>query len=175
MSGPADVAAEFVRSYYTKLVYEPGELAKFYDEERATVWRAELGQRLALPFAAAREFLVPRIEEGSAVSVASFHALPLAGGLGVVVEGAIARDDACGFVTQCFTLGSAGGRFFVLADSLSVRQPARAPPPTDDLVPVRPPKRPPRDGEERPAPKPGKRSGKRKDEGNRFVYKADRK
>jgi hypothetical protein len=174
MSSPSDVAAEFVRSYYTKLAYQPSEIPKFYDEERATIWRAEVGGPLAIPFAAAREFLVPHIEEGSAVSVVSFHVLPLESGFGLVAEGGISHGGASSFFTQCFTLGTADGRFFVLADSLTIRSPAVGPPPTDDLVSVRPPKRIPRDGEERPAPKPGKRSAKRNKQANdgaRFVYK----
>jgi hypothetical protein len=173
MSSPPEIAAEFVRSYYTKLIYFPAEIAKFYDEEHATVWRDTIKASLAVPFAAARAFLVPHIEEGSTVSVSSFHVLPIDKGLSLVVEGAIARGNVCHFFTQFFTLGSAEGRFFVVADSLSIRPPeSQIPPPTDNLVAVAPPKRDDAEAEPKPAPK-GKRAQKRKDVGsNKFIYTA---
>jgi hypothetical protein len=171
MSAAAEVATEFVRSYYTKLVFQPAELSKFYDEEHATVWRADLNRALAAPFADARDLLIPAIEEGSTVSVSSFAVLPLDSGFSLVAEGAIARGDDCRFFTQFFTLGSAGGRFFIVADSLAIRPPDREPPRTEELALVGPAKKDGREGDPRP-PKGSKRPGKRKDD--RFVYVANK-
>jgi hypothetical protein len=171
MTAPADVAAEFVRSYYTKLVFQPAEIPKFYDEEHATIWRTDLQSPLAAPFADARDFLVPRIEDGSTVSVSAFHVLPLDKGFSLVAEGAIARGDACHFFTQFFTFGCSEGRFFIIADSLTIRAPDHDPPRTDELALVRPARKAGREGEPRP-PKSGKRSAKGKED--RFHYVPDK-
>jgi hypothetical protein len=74
-------ASDFVRGYYASLVYTPADLVKFYDEDNATVWRDELGERP-----------VPRIQtdSGPQVAVTTFTVLPLESGFSLVVNGDIA-------------------------------------------------------------------------------------
>jgi hypothetical protein len=171
MSSTAEIAAEFVRSYYTKFVYFPAEVPKFYDEEHATVWREPIRSSLAVPFAAARDFLIPPIDEGSTVSVSSFNVLPIDKGFSLVVQGAISRGDVGHFFTQFFTLNSSEGRFFIVADSLTIQSPERRIPSTDDLLAVAPARKDDAESEPgtKPAPK-GKRAPKRKDGSNKWVY-----
>jgi hypothetical protein len=45
MTGFLDIAGEFAHAYYAHFVYVPNELCKFYDQDNATVWREEFGDR----------------------------------------------------------------------------------------------------------------------------------
>jgi hypothetical protein len=180
MSSPSAIAAEFVRSYYTKLAFFPSDIPKFYDEDRATVWREQLNSTLAVPFASARDFLIPTIEEGSTVSVSSFAVLPVEKGFSLVVQGAIASDSSANFFTQFFTFGTVEGRFFIVADALSLRQSESAPE-TEGLVAVQIERKegegvaevapkPESEPTQPPAQRQGRRLAKKKEGGNPFVY-----
>lgn len=114
-----DVAGEFVIAYYKSLLYAPTELFKFYDEEKATVWRNMGATGVALKKAMGKRFFVPSIPAGGSVIVNSFAVLPITQGLSVVVNGQFTGTDAALCFTQCFTLTSCDGRWFIESDALT--------------------------------------------------------
>jgi hypothetical protein len=115
----ANIAAEFIRAYYTSLVYSPDDLPQFYDQEAAAIWRDQLGDAPASPFDQTREVLVPDIPRGAKVAVLRFTALPIPSGFSIVVVGEIGHGGASRPFHQCFTLAAFQDRFFVVGDYLT--------------------------------------------------------
>jgi hypothetical protein len=150
----ADIAAEFVRAYYTSVVYNPDDLPQFYDQDAAAVWRDELGDAPAAPFGQAREVLVPDIPRGAKVAVLRFTALPIPSGFSIVVVGEIGDGGASRPFHQCFTLAAVQDRFFVVGDHLTFRGEVDGEfVPPDGLFEVDGRRAPP-DGDEAPPPAP---------------------
>jgi hypothetical protein len=160
----SEIAQEFVRAYYTSLVYQRADLRKYYDQQNATIWRTQLNSTDSLPFAQADAFLIPDIETGSTVTISDFNSLRLPdNGLAIVVNGSIGIDTTTRLFGQYFILSEVSDRYFVMSDSLSFTNavPGTPRPPVETfLVPPKKPKSKPRKkspGDDRPAspPNPG--------------------
>jgi hypothetical protein len=119
-----NIAAQFVRAYYTDLVYSPNELCMFYDQERAILWRDSLGAGLGVPFVP--DLLVPEIRRGSQVGISKFTVLPHEPGFSVVVYGAIVFAATSRLFHQFFALDDIDNRFFVITDYLTFQPPREA-------------------------------------------------
>jgi hypothetical protein len=116
----ADIPAEFIRAYYTSLVYNPDDLPHFYDQGTAAIWRDQLGDSPARPFGETRQVLVPEIPKGAKVAVLRFTALPIPSGFSIIVVGEIGHGRASRPFHQCFTLAAVQDRFFVVGDYLTL-------------------------------------------------------
>jgi hypothetical protein len=195
-----EIAQEFVRAYYTSLVYQRGKLRKYYDQDNATIWRDQLNSPNSIPFAQAEAFLIPDIDTGSTVTISDFNSLRLPNnGLAIVVHGTISFGNQTRVFGQYFILSEVSDRYFVMSDSLcfSGGPPGTGPAGETFLVPKRgkgkPKKKPgseepapPEAGQPASAPKPAtpnpagnhgpaerpgaQRRGKPKDAGSPFVY-----
>jgi hypothetical protein len=124
MAGLPDTAAQFVRAYYSDLVYSPNELCMFYDQERAILWRDSLGDGAAVPFAP--DLLVPEIRRGSQVGILKFTVLPQEQAFSVVVYGSIVFAATSKMFHQFFALVEIDARFFVVTDYLTFQRPQEA-------------------------------------------------
>ena len=117
MASVTDTAREFVRAYYTYLVQNPNGLHKFYDTDRATIWRDQLGGGPGVSFD--RAVLVPQISQGSRVAVSLYNILPEQSGFSVAVYGSVAFEAVTRLFHQFLTLNEIDGRFSVLSAYLS--------------------------------------------------------
>jgi hypothetical protein len=113
----AEVAWEFIRTYYTNLVYSPDDVRLFYDEEDATIWRDQMPD--VRPIGEAGDHLLPAIPKGSKVVISQFTTLPIPTGMSIVVYGKIGFGGEVRSFHQVFTLTAVEDRFFVVGDYLS--------------------------------------------------------
>jgi hypothetical protein len=120
MASVRDTAREFVRAYYTYLVQNPDDLHKFYDTEKATIWRDQLGGNPGVAFD--RALLAPEISQGSRVAVSRYSVLPGQSGFSVAVHGSITFGGVARLFHQFLTLTETDGRFSVVSDYLSFYQ-----------------------------------------------------
>jgi hypothetical protein len=108
----SEPAAEFVRAYYTSLVYHQGDVSKYYDQDNASIWRAELHSTESVPFPEAEALLFPEIEAGSTVTISDFNILRLPNsGFAIVVHGRIAFNYTTRAFSQYFTLFEVSERY----------------------------------------------------------------
>jgi len=120
MESLVSVAGEFVAAYYTALVYNPSDVRKFYDEDRATVWRHGLDSEVGVRFRDAESLVVPVIAAGSLVSIVSYAVLPIASGFSLVARGQIAYGGDTQAFEQFFTVTTFADRWFIESDALSI-------------------------------------------------------
>jgi hypothetical protein len=114
------LASEFVVAYYKSLVYRPNDVPKFYDQETAIIWRAELNSRKGVSFGQGSPFLIPEIARGSSVSVTDFNVLALEKGWSVSVWGSIVSETQGSLFNQCFVIVDVAGRSFIVSDALKL-------------------------------------------------------
>jgi hypothetical protein len=163
MASVRDTAREFVRAYYTYVVQTPDDLHKFYDTDKATIWRDQLGANPGVAFD--RALLAPEIGQGSRVAVTRYNVLPGQSGFSVAVYGSITFAGVARLFHQFLTLSDVEGRFSVVSDCLSSCQTQENPDGDDaDLiaVPLNQPAQPPASNRQQPPdrqPVKAKRAG----------------
>ena len=132
------VTAEFVVAYYTCFVHHKEDVAKFYDQDNAMVWRKDLGSDVGVNIKGAMGLLVPEIAKGSSVTISSYNAVPIENGLALVVNGYIVYEGEtkAHMFSQFFTLASFCDRVFIESDSLNIYSAECEIPANDDVVAV---------------------------------------
>ncbi|KAH0791676.1 hypothetical protein GPJ56_004362 [Histomonas meleagridis] len=159
MSNNNEIAMEFISAYYNKLAYAPNDLPKFYNQEKAIIWRQSMESPNGIPFIDAKKDLTPHIARGSKISVMDYNILNVGSGFILNVFGKIESEITHKFVQTFFietVEGDDSSRTCVISDSFKY-----------DLS-----------NEEEEAlqlteiPQP-KRQYKRKKNNNKFVYKSD--
>lgn len=119
MSDKSSVAAEFVSAYYFKLAFKPAEIPKFYDQEKALIWRKELDQKDAVKFEDAVKCLVPAITKGSKIVISDFVVIDNENGFLINVSGYVSHEsEAKRTFQQVFELEEVENRFVVVKDIL---------------------------------------------------------
>ncbi|KAH0790570.1 hypothetical protein GPJ56_005559 [Histomonas meleagridis] len=159
MSDNNTIASEFIAAYYYKLTYVPNDIQKFYNQEKATIWRQSMESSNAIPFKDAKNLLVPTITKGSKVSVLEYNILNVENGFILNVFGKIEEGETARKFVQTFFIeivkAEDVSRICIISDSLkyeSTKEEEEA----LQLTEVRP-----------------KKQYKKKPTPNKFVYKAD--
>ena len=127
---PATVAKEFVVAFY-QYFFTPvkKDLIKFYDQEKAQIWRAGLNSEVAVPINEMdKKMLGYTPKRGSQVAVTSYNVMPLEEGMAIAVFGSIngPEGEASYTFTHFITLASVCDRFFIVADSFNLAESAAA-------------------------------------------------
>ena len=114
-------ATEFISGYYYKLAYAPNDLPKFYNQEKATIWRQSMETTNGVPFSEAKKVLIPSIARGSKISVMEYNILNVRNGFVLNVFGKIENETSRKFVQTFFieaVEGDDSSRACIVSDSL---------------------------------------------------------
>lgn len=186
----ATVAKEFVVAFYQYFFAFPmkKDLAKFYDQEKAQIWRAGLESEVSVPLTEAMEKkllgYVPK--KGSQVAVTSYNVMPVNNGMALSVFGSInGPEGETNYTFSHFiTLESVCERFFIVADSFNLIESAATQINEEEYFQVKPERSRSSNTAEEPkketedavkpttAPAPKRKGNKRNINKSSFIYNA---
>jgi hypothetical protein len=115
---PVELAQSFVKSYYTKAVYQVEELFKFYSPNASLV-RGGTAHSPKFDIKATR-LISLNLPPAALLTIASYTPVLRDDGLFLTVAGSLQSDDDPSNFVQTFTLQQIDGKYWITLDALVV-------------------------------------------------------
>ncbi|OHT02351.1 hypothetical protein TRFO_07208 [Tritrichomonas foetus] len=121
----SEIAAEFVAAYYTAVAYDFRNVYRFYDQEKAEIYRQGHPSGNAVKLSEIKHNIVPNNSGCEKVCVTNYNAyqsINQPNCINIQVIGKVIKNSEENITTefaQFFTLEHVGDRFVIIADSLT--------------------------------------------------------